>query len=106
MKKLIKFLSRFLSDKFFIKLKYFCVFKKRINLKNPQTLNEKLNWLYDRNEIYPIIVDKYQAKKFVSEIIGEEYIIPTLGIYDNFDEIDFSTLPDQFVIKTIELEER
>lgn len=62
---------------------------------------EKLQWLklYDRNEMYPIIVDKYSAKEYVASIIGSEYIIKTLGVWDTFDEISFHSLPNQFVLK-------
>lgn len=71
------------------------------DLKNPKTFNEKLQWLklHDRKPIYTTMVDKYEVKKFVASIIGEEYIIPTLGVWDSFDEIDFESLPDQFVLK-------
>ena len=72
-----------------------------MDLKKPQTFNEKLQWLklYDRNPEYTKMVDKYEAKKYVANIIGEEYIIPTLGVYDKFEDINFATLPNQFVIK-------
>lgn len=73
----------------------------QLNLDNPQTFNEKLQWLklHDRNPLYTKMVDKYEAKKYVANIIGEEYIIPTLGVWNNFDEIDFDDLPAQFVLK-------
>ena len=80
-------------------------FKQRVGYKmdwkNPKTFNQKLQWLkvYDRKPIYTTMVDKYEAKKYVADIIGEEYIIPTLGVWDNFDDIDFDCLPDQFVLK-------
>lgn len=72
-----------------------------LNLENPQTFNEKLQWLklYDRKPIYTTMVDKYAAKEYVASIIGDEYIIPTLGIWDRFVDIDFNTLPNQFVLK-------
>ncbi len=90
-----------LSDKLYVKLIYLNSFNKKMDLKNPKTFNEKLQWLkiYDRKDYYTSLVDKYEVKKHVEKIIGSEYIIPTLGIYDNFDEIDFSTLPNRFVIK-------
>ena len=90
-----------ITDKLFLKLKYKVIMRKKIDFSNPQTFNEKLQWLklYDRNPEYTKMVDKYEAKKYVSDIIGEEYIIPTLGIYDKFDDIDFEKLPNQFVIK-------
>ena len=77
------FFIKILSDKMYIKLMYHKRLKKKLNLKNPQTFNEKLQWLklYDRNPKYTQMVDKYEAKKYVSNIIGDEFIIPTLGIY-------------------------
>ena len=70
-------------------------------LGDPQTYNEKLQWLklYDRKPEYTQMVDKYEAKKYVAAIIGEEYIIPTLGVWDRFEDIDFDALPDCFVLK-------
>lgn len=91
-----------MDDETFIKWEYFSGMRKFPNLKNPTTYNEKLQWL-KLNDIHPEyarLVDKYEAKEYVKEIIGEEYIIPTLGIWNSFDEIDFDTLPDQFVLKT------
>lgn len=95
------FLNYVLPDKMYLKYRYKKVFGKKLNLKNPQTFNEKIQWLklYDRNPAYHNMVDKYEAKKFVAEIIGEEYIIPTLGVWDKFDDIDFDKLPEQFVLK-------
>ena len=90
-----------LSDKKYIELRYFSLFLKELNLDNPKSFNEKLQWLklYDRNSEYTKMVDKYEVKKYVSNIIGEEYIIPTLGIYNSFEEINFDKLPNQFVLK-------
>lgn len=92
---------RFIPDKIWLKYKYKQKFGKRLNLDNPKTFNEKLQWmkLYYREPICSIMVDKYEAKKYVSELVGEDYIIPTYGVYDSFDEINFSELPNQFVIK-------
>lgn len=97
----IKEVLKFLPDKVYIQLYYFAQFKHFCNLKNPKTYNEKLNWLKlnDRNPEYTKMVDKYAVKKYVSNIIGEEYIIPTIGIWDNFDDINFDLLPNQFVLK-------
>lgn len=92
----------FLSDKFYLKQ----TFKKKmgypLNLKNPLTFNEKLQWLKlnDRKDIYTKMVDKFEAKKYVANVLGDDFIIPTLGVYKNFDEIDFSSLPNEFVLKT------
>jgi len=97
----IKYALRVLPDSLYIQLYYFIRFKRICNLKNPKTYNEKLQWLklYDRNSDYINMVDKYEVKEYVSKIIGDEYIIPTLGVWDNFDEIDFDKLPNQFVLK-------
>ena len=72
-----------------------------LDLDNPKTLNEKLQWLklHDRKEIYSTLVDKYTAKDFVAKIIGAEYIIPTLAVWDEVEDVDFSILPNQFVLK-------
>ena len=90
-----------LKDEDYINMCYETTFDKKLNLEDPQTFNEKLQWLklYDRNPEYTKMVDKYEVKKYVAEKIGEEYIIPTIGIYDSFEEINFKELPDQFVIK-------
>ena len=91
-----------LADKPYLKLMFFVRMWKRLDLNDPKTFNEKLQWLklYDRKPEYTRMVDKYEAKKYVAERIGEEYIIPTLGVWDSFDEIDFEALPPQFVLKT------
>lgn len=90
-----------IPDKLYIELKYFYRFHKFPNLKDPKTYNEKLQWLklYDRKPIYTTMADKYEAKKYVSNIIGEQYIVKTLGVWNKFEEIDFNTLPNQFVLK-------
>ena len=98
---LLNRIGRFVSDKQFVKWSYYLTFHKRLNLDNPQSFSEKLQWLklYDRHDEYTQVVDKCEAKKYVASKIGEEYIIPTLGVYNSFDEIDFDKLPDQFVLK-------
>lgn len=69
--------------------------------KKPKTFNEKLQWLkvHDRNPLYTKLVDKYEVRKYIAEKIGEEYLIPLLGVWDNVDDIDFEKLPNQFVLK-------
>ena len=90
-----------MSDEKYLKMVYKMSFHKKLNLENPQSFTEKIQWLklYDRKPIYTKMVDKYEAKKYVAGIIGEEYIIPTLGIYKRFEDIDFDALPNQFVLK-------
>ena len=99
--KKIKYSLRFIPDKLYLQIYYFVKFKKFCNFKNPQTFNEKLQWikLYDRRPEYTKMVDKFRAKMYVAKIIGKKYIIPTLGVWDKFDEIDFTKLPQQFVLK-------
>lgn len=94
--------ATWLPDKQFIQLKYRLEMGKSLNLKNPTTFQEKIQWLklYDRKPEYTTMVDKYAVKDYVKALIGEKYIIPTLGIWDNFDDIDFDKLPDKFVLKT------
>ena len=96
-----KGLFNWLPDKPYLKLRFRASMGKKLNLKNPQTFNEKLQWLKlnDRKPEYTMMVDKYESKKYVANIIGEEYIIPTLGVWDKFDDIDFDKLPDKFVLK-------
>lgn len=90
-----------LSDKSFIKKLYKKRMGKEINLSDPKTFCEKQNWLklYDRKSIYTVMVDKYLARDFVAERVGKTYLVPLLGVWDNADEIDFSSLPDKFVLK-------
>lgn len=90
-----------LSDEVYLKRMYKAIIGKDLDLENPKTYNEKLQWLklYDRKPVYTTMVDKYEVKPYVADRIGESYVIPTLGIWDSFDEIDFDTLPEQFVLK-------
>ena len=89
------------SDKLYLKVRYYLCMRRKLNLNPPRTFNEKLQWLklYDRRSHYSKLVDKYEVKKVVGDLIGEEYIIPTYGIWDSIEAIDFNTLPDQFVLK-------
>lgn len=90
-----------LPDSVYLKLIYRARLGRRLDLKSPKSFNEKLQWLklYDRKPDYTTMVDKVEAKKYTASIIGEDYIIPTLGVWDRFDDIDFDTLPNQFVLK-------
>lgn len=91
-----------MSDEDYLKKAYKIRTKKELNLDSPETFNEKLQWLklYDRKPEYTTMVDKYAVKEYVSNLIGEEYVIPTLGVWNRFEDIDFDSLPDQFVLKT------
>lgn len=89
------------NDRRYISILYYATFGRKINLDTPVTFSEKIQWLklYDRNPKYTQMVDKYAVKEYVSGIIGEEHVIPTLGIWDNAEDIDWGNLPDKFVLK-------
>lgn len=93
--------ARFIPDSIYLKILYRLKIGKKLNLSNPQTFNEKIQWLKlnDRNPDYIMLVDKYEVKKYVAERIGDKYIIPTLGVWDKYEDIDFDLLPEQFVLK-------
>lgn len=90
-----------MPDEIYLKYKFYRLMNKKLNLVNPQTFNEKLQWLklYDRNPMYTNLVDKYEVRKYIAETIGEEYLIPLIGVWEKFEDIDFSKLPSQFVLK-------
>lgn len=89
------------DDERYLKLVYRLRIGRPLNLENPKTFNEKLQWLklHDRNPLYAKLVDKAEVKPWVAERIGWEHIVPTLGVWDTFDEIDFDKLPERFVLK-------
>lgn len=91
-----------MSDKSFLEKKYKLSIGKELNLENPKTFNEKLQWLklYDRKPLYTTLVDKYAVRQYIKNKIGEEYLIPLVGgPWKSFDEINFDVLPNQFVLK-------
>lgn len=90
-----------MSDEDYIKLMFNARLGYTLNLEAPKTFNEKLQWLklHDHNPLYPKLVDKYEVKKYVADKIGNQYIIPTIGIWEHFNDIDFNSLPNQFVLK-------
>lgn len=92
-----------LPDSIYLRIQYKKVLGAKLNLNNPQTLNEKIQWLklYDRNPRYHQLIDKYEGKQYVASVVGQDHVFPTLGIYDSFDEIDFDQLPNQFVLKCV-----
>lgn len=91
-----------MDDEKYLKKRYEAFFNKKLNLDNPITFNEKIQWLKlnDRKEEYSIMVDKFKMRDFISKSIGEKYLIPLIGVWDNVDDIDFNSLPDSFVLKT------
>ena len=100
-KKLVRVALTPLPDKTYLSFLYRLKIGKKLNWDDPKTFNEKLQWLklYNRKPEYTRMVDKYEAKDYVAGIIGKEHIIPTLGVWEKFDDIDFSALPDKFVLK-------
>lgn len=97
----IKYFFRFIPDSMYIKIYYRMKFHKKLNLKEPKTFNEKIQWLKlnNKNIVYNKMVDKYKVREYIKDKIGEEYLIPLLGVYEKVEDIDFETLPNQFVIK-------
>ena len=90
-----------IPDDIYLKIKYRIKTGKKLNLKNPVLFDEKIQWLklYNRQPNYPNLVDKYEVRKYIAETIGEEYLIPSYGVWDSFDEIPFDKLPNEFVLK-------
>lgn len=105
-KNVIMYISRFFlqsktNDIACVKIQYKMYMGKTLDLIKPQTFNEKLQWLkiYDRRPEYTIMVDKYKVREYIAEKIGEQYLIPLIGVWDSADEVDFSSLPDKFAMK-------
>lgn len=96
-----KGLLNWMTDETLLKLMYKSRMGKTLNLDNPKSFSEKLQWLklYDRKPWYTKLVDKYEVRSYIEETIGKEYLIPLYGVWDDADEIDFDSLPDQFVLK-------
>ena len=94
--------GKHIPDSLFLKIVFRLRMGYKLNLKHPKTFSEKLQWLklHDRKPEYTRMVDKYAVKEYVSGLIGEEYVIPTLGVWNRADEINWEELPNQFVLKT------
>jgi len=90
-----------ISDELYLKVYYFLTMDRPLHLDNPQTLNEKMQWLklYDRKEQYTLMADKYAARKFIADRVGEEYLVPLCGVWDSAEQIDWESLPEKFVLK-------
>lgn len=91
-----------LPDALYLKIMFRLKMGYCLDLKTPKTFNEKLQWLklYNRKPEYTLMVDKFEAKRIATRILGKEYVISTIGVWDKFDDIDFSLLPDSFVLKS------
>ena len=90
-----------IPDKTYLRIKYYLRMGRRLNLNNPTAFTEKLQWLklYGRRPIDTVLSDKYAVKEYIAKTIGEQYVIPLLGVWDRFEDIDFDALPNQFVLK-------
>ena len=88
-------------EKLYLEWQYKMSMGRNLNLKNPTLFTEKLQWLklYDHNPLYTKLVDKYEVKQYIKERIGEQAVIPLYGVWDNFEDIDFGKLPNQFILK-------
>jgi len=96
------FIYRHMSDERAIRLRYRYYTGESLNLDNPVSFNEKMQWLklHDRRHIYTTMADKYEAKRFAAPIIGEQYIVPNYGVWEDAKDIDWDSLPKQVVLKT------
>ena len=92
---------KWVPDRMYLKCLYRASLNEKLNLRDPQNYNAKLQWLkiHDHEPSHTEMVDKYAAKKYVADKIGEEYIIKTLGVWDSFEDINFDALPERFVLK-------
>lgn len=92
----------FPNDVFYLKMMYFFKMGKKLDLQHPKLYQEKLQWLklYNHRPEYTLMVDKISAKQYAAKRIGDSYIIPTIGTWEHFDQIDFNKMPDRFVLKT------
>ena len=92
---------RFIPDRAFLKLEYRFLTGKKLNLDNPVTYNEKLQYLklYDRKPVYTVMSDKIAMRDYVASHIGEGHTVPLYGVWDRVEDVDFDSLPDSFVIK-------
>lgn len=95
------FIYKHMSDERAIRLRYRYFTGESLNLENPTSFNEKMQWLklHDRRPIYTTMADKYEAKRFASPIIGEQYIVPNYGVWEDANDINWDSLPKQVVIK-------
>ena len=93
--------TRIIPDGLYLRIAYRMVTGKSLHLNPPITYNEKLQWLKlnNRKDEYTSMVDKYEVRKFIEERVGDGYLIPTLGVWDRPEDIDFDSLPDEFVLK-------
>lgn len=101
-KLILKKYGGWVPDSIYLRIMFFLYMGKPLHLRHPKTFSEKLQWLklYNRKPEYTMMVDKYSVKDYVAKVIGDQYIIPTLGVWDRPDDIEWDKLPNQFVLKT------
>lgn len=92
---------RLLPDRAYIKLQYHHILGTWPDLKSPKTFNEKMQWLKlnAHKPEYTMMADKYLVKKYISEVLGGVFVIPTLGVWECVEQIEYEKLPNQFVLK-------
>lgn len=96
-------LLNWMPDRAYLSALWLAYYHKKLDWKNPKSFNEKIQWLKtnDRNPLYPVLADKFAVRQYISDTIGEDYLIPLVGgPWNSFDEIDFAALPERFVLKT------
>jgi hypothetical protein len=91
----------FLPSKLFVRIAYKVYVKRKLNLKNPVLFNEKLQWLkiHNRDPLYNRLVDKYEVREYIKETIGENHLVPLIGVYQSIEDIPWEELPNRFVLK-------
>ena len=97
----LKAIQFFIPARIYCSVEYRRRLKRRLNIRNPRYFNEKIQWLklYDHNPIYSRLVDKYEVRQYVKDIMGEKYLIPLIGVYNRIEEIPFDKLPEKYVLK-------
>lgn len=94
--------SRIIPKRLYLKLLFRLMVGYKLHLNNPRTFNEKIQWLklHDKNSLYPIIVDKLSVKQYITQVLGSDYVFDTIGEWEKPEEINFTSLPNRFVLKT------
>lgn len=98
---MLPIINKHIGDKTYLKWVYYFRTGKKINIDKPKTFNDKINWLklHNTSQLYSLCVDKYLVRSLIQEKLGEQYLIPLIGSWRSFDDIDFDQLPNQFVLK-------
>jgi hypothetical protein len=91
----------FIPDPLYLRIRYWAELGEKLNIRHPVTFNEKLQWLklYNRKPEFTMMADKFEVRKYVADRVGEKYLVPLIGVWERFEDIDFSALPGRFVLK-------